>query len=39
LESPLKIDLLILKKALSGLYYIPTSFLEKMKLRRLEKAL
>ncbi|MDB5199359.1 MAG: radical protein [Chitinophagaceae bacterium] len=36
---PLKANLFTLKKALSGLYYLPAAFIEKIKLNHLEKAL
>ena len=38
LANPLQINLSKLKKALSGIYYVPATFLEKMKLNQLEKA-
>ena len=34
---PLKTNLFTLKKALSGFYYLPATFVEKIKLNRLEK--
>jgi anaerobic magnesium-protoporphyrin IX monomethyl ester cyclase len=36
---PLKTNLFTLKKALSGFYYLPATFVEKIKLNRLEKVL
>ncbi|MEO8943468.1 MAG: radical SAM protein [Ginsengibacter sp.] len=36
--NPLKSNLVTLKKALSGFYYVPASFIEKKKLQKLEKA-
>jgi anaerobic magnesium-protoporphyrin IX monomethyl ester cyclase len=38
LSSPFKTDLKTIRKALSGLYYIPSAFIEKRKLHQLEKA-
>jgi radical SAM superfamily enzyme YgiQ (UPF0313 family) len=38
LANPLQINLSKLKKALCGIYYVPATFLEKMKLNQLEKA-
>jgi radical SAM superfamily enzyme YgiQ (UPF0313 family) len=38
LANPMQINLSKLKKALSGIYYVPATFLEKMKLNQLEKA-
>jgi hypothetical protein len=35
---PLKINFTIMKKALSVLYYMPSAFIEKIKLEQLEKA-
>lgn len=35
---PLKTNIASLKKALSGLYYLPAAYIEKQKLRQLEKA-
>jgi radical SAM superfamily enzyme YgiQ (UPF0313 family) len=37
LANPLQINLPKLKKALSGVYYVPATFLEKIKLNQLEK--
>ena len=37
LTDPLRINVPKLKKALSGAYYIPATFLEKIKLNQLEK--
>jgi radical SAM superfamily enzyme YgiQ (UPF0313 family) len=37
MANPLKINLSKLKKALSGVYYVPATFLEKIKLNQLEK--
>jgi len=37
LRRPVKVNANILKKILSGLYYIPSSFIEKRKLHQLEK--
>jgi len=36
-SQPLKINLKTLRKALSGLYYMPAAFLDKQKLHQLEK--
>jgi anaerobic magnesium-protoporphyrin IX monomethyl ester cyclase len=36
-KSPIHVNLSKLRKALSGLYYIPATFLEKRKLKELEK--
>ena len=36
--NPLKSNLVTLKKALSGFYYVPAAFIEKKKLQKLEKA-
>ena len=38
LSHPLKSNFKTIKKALSGLYYMPAAFLDKQKLRQLEKA-
>jgi hypothetical protein len=38
INHPIKTNLSTLKKAASGLYYIPASFFAKLKLNRLEKA-
>ena len=35
---PLKTNFSTIKKALSGFYYIPATFIEKLKLRQLENA-
>jgi anaerobic magnesium-protoporphyrin IX monomethyl ester cyclase len=36
-SNPVKINFTMLKKALSGFYYIPSAFIEKRKLHQLEK--
>jgi hypothetical protein len=36
-SDPLKVNYLTLKKALSGIYYVPSSFFEKIKLLQLQK--
>ncbi|MGN6265834.1 MAG: B12-binding domain-containing radical SAM protein [Ginsengibacter sp.] len=36
-SAPLKIDYLTLKKALSGIYYVPSAFFEKIKSLQLQK--
>jgi len=36
-SDPLKINFLTLKKALSGIYYVPSAFFEKIKLSQLQK--
>ena len=38
LTNPFRMNFFILKKALSGLYYLPASFIDKQKLLQLEKA-
>jgi radical SAM superfamily enzyme YgiQ (UPF0313 family) len=38
IANPLKINWSKLKKAMSGVYYVPATFLEKLKLNQLEKA-
>jgi len=37
LTHPIRTNASIIKKALSGLYYVPATFIEKIKLRQLEK--
>jgi hypothetical protein len=37
LTHPIRSNAGIIKKALSGLYYVPATFIEKLKLRQLEK--
>jgi hypothetical protein len=36
-SSPLKMNMKKIKKALSALYYLPASFIERIKLQKLEK--
>jgi hypothetical protein len=38
LVNPLKLNLRMVKKALSGFYYVPAAFFDKQKLHHLEKA-
>ena len=38
-KHPFKVKLFTIKKALSGFYYLPATFIEKVKLNRLEKVL
>ena len=38
ISNPFKINLMIIKKALSGLYYLPAAFIDKQKLHHLEKS-
>jgi hypothetical protein len=38
LTHPYKINFITVKKALSGLYYLPATFIDKQKLQLLEKA-
>jgi hypothetical protein len=35
--NPFKTDFITFKKAISSLYYLPAAFIEKIKLKRLEK--